>query len=155
MPAVIEGNPRDAARTNSQLGETGFDRKGFLGLLAVSSIAFHAAFNPRFPMAHVVTSKCSACKFTDCVEVCPVACFYELDNQVVIHPDDCIDCTACVDVCPVQAIYSDQNVPAEFADNTEFNSTQAKQVKDAGTPAITARKDPLPTAEARKKALGY
>jgi len=106
-------------------------------------------------MAHVVTSKCSACKFTDCVEVCPVACFYELDNQVVIHPDDCIDCTACVDACPVQAIYSDQNVPAEFAADTEFNAAQARQVKDAGTPAITARKDPLPTAEARKKALGY
>ncbi len=56
-------------------------------------------------MSHVVTSKCAGCKFTDCVEVCPVACFYELDNQVVIHPEDCIDCTACVDVCPVQAIY--------------------------------------------------
>ena len=42
-------------------------------------------------MAHVVTEKCNGCKFTDCVEVCPVACFYEMDSQVVIHPDDCID----------------------------------------------------------------
>src|SRR5438552_1597093 len=56
-------------------------------------------------MPHVVTDKCTGCKFTDCVEVCPVACFYELDNQVVIHPEDCIDCMACVDVCPVHAIY--------------------------------------------------
>ncbi|PYJ16693.1 MAG: hypothetical protein DME96_08760, partial [Verrucomicrobia bacterium] len=57
-------------------------------------------------MPHVVTDKCTGCKFTDCVEVCPVACFYEMDNQVVIHPEDCIDCMACVDVCPVHAIYA-------------------------------------------------
>ena len=54
-------------------------------------------------MAHIVTSKCLGCKFTDCVEVCPVACFYELDGQLVIHPEDCIDCTACVAECPVEA----------------------------------------------------
>jgi len=106
-------------------------------------------------MAHVVTDKCNGCKFTDCVEVCPVACFYELDHQVVIHPDDCIDCTACVDVCPVQAIYAEQNLPAEFAANVEFNSAEARRVKDAGAPAIAAKKDPLPTAEERKKALGF
>ncbi len=57
-------------------------------------------------MAHIVTDKCNGCKFTDCVEVCPVACFYEMDNQVVIHPEDCIDCMACVEVCPVHAIYA-------------------------------------------------
>ena len=106
-------------------------------------------------MAHVVTSKCTSCKFTDCVEVCPVACFYELDNQVLIHPDDCIDCTACVDVCPVQAIYAEENVPAEFTADTEFNATKCREVKDSGLEAITAKKDQLPTAEARKKELGY
>ena len=53
-------------------------------------------------MAHVVTSKCLGCKFTDCVEVCPVACFYEVDKQVMIHAEDCIDCTACVAECPVE-----------------------------------------------------
>ena len=110
---------------------------------------------PEIIMAHVVTSKCVGCKFTDCVEVCPVACFYELDNQLLIHAEDCIDCTACVDVCPVQAIYAEQNVPAEFAENIEFNAAQARQVKDGGAPAITAQKDPLPTAAGRKKALGY
>src|SRR4029077_4988140 len=78
-------------------------------------------------MAHVVTSKCVGCKFTDCVEVCPVACFYELDNQVLIHPEDCIDCTACVSVCPVEAIYAESDVPAEFQADTEFNATQARQ----------------------------
>ncbi len=55
-------------------------------------------------MAHVVTSKCNKCKFTDCVAVCPVSCFYELENQLVIFDDECIDCTACVAECPVQAI---------------------------------------------------
>src|SRR5205814_3369863 len=62
-------------------------------------------FNVRYFMAHVVTDKCNGCKFTDCVEVCPVACFYELETQLIIHPEECIDCQACVDVCPVQAIY--------------------------------------------------
>ncbi|HVZ65170.1 MAG TPA: ferredoxin family protein [Lacunisphaera sp.] len=106
-------------------------------------------------MPHVVTSKCNGCKFTDCVEVCPVACFYEMDNQVVIHPDDCIDCGACVDVCPVQAIYAEQNVPAEFAENTEFNATQARSIKDGGAASITTKKDPLPGAEERRKSLGF
>jgi len=104
---------------------------------------------------HVVTNKCNGCKFTDCVEVCPVACFYELDNQVVIHPDDCIDCTACVDTCPVHAIYAEQDVPGEFTADVEFNAAQARQVKEAGTPAITAKKDALPGAAEKRKALGY
>ncbi len=106
-------------------------------------------------MAHVVTSKCLGCKFTDCVEVCPVACFYELDNQLVIHPEECIDCTACVAECPVQAIYVDGDVPAEFQSNTEFNAVEARRVKEAGQDAIVAKKDPLPTATQRKAELGY
>jgi len=99
-------------------------------------------------MPHVVTDKCTGCKFTDCVEVCPVACFYELDNQVVIHPDDCIDCMACVDVCPVHAIYEEQDLLPEFAKDVEFNAVQAKQLKDSGAPAITARY-PAPQSEKR------
>ena len=106
-------------------------------------------------MAHVVTNKCLGCKFTDCVEVCPVACFYELEKQVVIHPEDCIDCTACVEVCPVEAIYADSALPAEFAADTEFNATEARRVKDSGQEAIAKKKDPLPTAEKRKAELGY
>ena len=106
-------------------------------------------------MAHVVTDKCNGCKFTDCVEVCPVACFYELDKQLVIHPDECIDCTACVDVCPVQAIYADANVPEEFQASTAFNQTEALRIKAEGHDAIVKKKDALPTAEERKKALGY
>lgn len=106
-------------------------------------------------MAHVVTSKCNGCKFTDCVEVCPVACFYELDGQLVIQPDDCIDCTACVAECPVEAIYAEGDVPAEFQANTEFNATESRRVKDAGQEAILKKKDALPTAAARKAELGY
>ncbi len=106
-------------------------------------------------MAHVVTSKCTGCKFTDCVEVCPVACFYELDNQLIIHPDICIDCTACVTECPVEAIYAEADLPAEYQSNTEFNATEANRVKDAGLEPIVKKKEPLPTAEQRKTELGY
>jgi ferredoxin len=106
-------------------------------------------------MAHVVTSKCVDCKFTDCVEVCPVACFYELDNQVVIHAEDCIDCTACVAECPVEAIYAEADVPEEFQAATAFNATEAARLKDSGQDAITAKTDPLPTAAKKKADLGY
>ena len=106
-------------------------------------------------MAHIVTSKCLGCKFTDCVEVCPVACFYEMDNQVVIHPEECIDCMACVEVCPVHAIYADADLPPEFTKDIEFNATEAHKLKDLNAEAITVRKDALPTAAERKKALGY
>jgi len=78
-----------------------------------------------------------------------------MDLQVVIHPDDCIDCMACVEVCPVHAIYADADVPAEYAKDTEFNAVEAVQIKDSGAPAITVKKDALPTANDRKKALGY
>jgi ferredoxin len=106
-------------------------------------------------MAHIVTSKCVDCKFTDCVEVCPVACFYEIDKQLVIHPDECIDCTACVAECPVEAIYAEADLPAEFQDNVEQNRTESIRIKESGQDAIVAKKDPLPTAEKRKAELGY
>jgi ferredoxin len=106
-------------------------------------------------MAHVVTNKCVGCKFTDCVEVCPVACFYEMDNQLVIHAEDCIDCTACVAECPVEAIYAEADVPGEFQANTEFNATEARRLKDSGAAAIVKKKEPLATAESRKAELGY
>jgi ferredoxin len=106
-------------------------------------------------MAHVVTSKCVRCKFTDCVEVCPVACFYELDNQLVIHPEDCIDCTACVAECPVEAIYAEEAVPAEFKPDIELNGAEARRIKDSGQEAILKKKEPLPTAAQRKAELGY
>jgi len=106
-------------------------------------------------MTHVVTSKCVDCKYTDCVEVCPVNCFYELSNQLVIHAVDCVDCTACVTVCPVEAIYVDVDVPAEFHPDIEFNEVEAGRAKDAGEQPIVKMKEALPTAAARKAELGY
>ncbi len=106
-------------------------------------------------MAHVVTSKCQGCKFTDCVEVCPVACFYELEDRLVIHPDECIDCTACVSECPVEAIYAEADVPTEFAADVQTNATEANRVKEAGQSALTQSREPLPTAAQRRQALGY
>jgi len=84
-----------------------------------------------------------------------VACFYELDNQLVIHPEDCIDCTACVAECPVEAIYAEGDVPGDFQANTEFNGAEARRLKDSCASAILKKKDPMPTAEARKAELGY
>jgi ferredoxin len=84
-----------------------------------------------------------------------VACFYELDNQLVIHPEDCIDCTACVAECPVEAIYAEADVPADLQPAVEFNVTEAHRVKDSGKDAIVKKKDPLPSAAQRKTELGY
>jgi ferredoxin len=84
-----------------------------------------------------------------------VACFYELDNQLVIHPEDCIDCTACVAECPVEAIYAESDVPSEFQSSIEFNATEARRLKDSGQTAILKKKDALPTAAQRKAELGY
>ncbi len=97
-------------------------------------------------MTHVVCEPCVGCRFTDCVEVCPVECFHVLADRVVINPDTCIDCTACVPVCPVEAIYADVDLPAQWADFAETNAAGAKQ-----NPVITARVPPLPGAEAKRK----
>ena len=64
-------------------------------------------------MTHVVTSACVQCKYQDCVAVCPVECFREADEYLVIDPDECIDCAACVAECPVGAIFADTDVPEE------------------------------------------
>ena len=62
-------------------------------------------------MAYVVTDSCIKCKYTDCVDVCPVDCFREGPNMLVIDPDECIDCTLCVPECPVEAIFAEDDVP--------------------------------------------
>ena len=64
-------------------------------------------------MTYIVNEKCIKCKFTDCVEVCPVDCFYEGENMLVIHPDECIDCGVCEPECPIDAIQSDTEDGAE------------------------------------------
>ncbi len=62
-------------------------------------------------MAFVVTESCIKCKYMDCVEVCPVDCFHEGPNFLVIDPDECIDCTLCEPECPVEAIFSEEEIP--------------------------------------------
>lgn len=106
-------------------------------------------------MTHVVVENCVDCKFTDCVLVCPVDCFYESAKQLVIDPDECIDCSACVAECPVEAIYAEDEVPDQFSDALDFNTTESARLKDEGTEPITDQKDPLPTAEERRAALGF
>ena len=64
-------------------------------------------------MPYVVTENCIRCKFQDCVEVCPVDCFYEGENMLVIHPDECIDCGVCEPECPIEAIIPDTDPEAE------------------------------------------
>jgi ferredoxin len=64
-------------------------------------------------MTYVVTDVCIKCKYTDCVEVCPVDCFYEGENMLVINPDECIDCGVCIPECPIDAIVTDIDERAE------------------------------------------
>jgi ferredoxin len=78
-----------------------------------------------------------------------------LEGQLIIHPEECIDCMACVDECPVHAIYAEEDVPPEFQVDIEFNATQAREVKESAQDAIETKKDPLPTAAQRKAELGY
>ncbi len=73
-------------------------------------------------MAFVVTENCIKCKYTDCVEVCPVDCFHEGPNFLVINPEECIDCTLCEPECPAQAIYSEDELPEDQAHFITLNA---------------------------------
>ncbi|MEJ2361695.1 MAG: ferredoxin family protein [Gammaproteobacteria bacterium] len=88
-------------------------------------------------MTYVVTDNCIRCKYTDCVEVCPVDCFHEGPNFLVIDPDECIDCTLCEPECPAEAIFAEDDVPDGMQNFTELNAELAKK-----WPVITEMKDP-------------
>ncbi len=90
-------------------------------------------------MTHVVTDKCIKCKYTDCVVVCPVNCFYEGDLMVVIDPDECIDCGVCVAECPISAIVPESK--------DLIDSIERAKVLSSLWPNITTKKPPLPDAE--------
>ena len=99
-----------------------------------------------FTMAYVVAEPCIRCKYTDCVEVCPVNCFYEGPNFLVIHPDECIDCGACEPVCPSKAIFPESDLPEKYAEYTKLKADYASK-----WPNIATKKDPLPEAEEFKE----
>ncbi|MEO8743398.1 MAG: ferredoxin FdxA [Lysobacteraceae bacterium] len=92
-------------------------------------------------MPFVVTESCIRCKYTDCVEVCPVDCFHVGPNFLVIDPDECIDCTLCEPECPVNAIYPEDDVPAGQEAFIPLNAELAK-----AWPVISTRIDPPPDA---------
>ncbi len=93
-------------------------------------------------MTFVVTEACIRCKFTDCVSVCPVDCFHEGPNFLVIDPESCIDCAVCVPECPVGAIVADTDVPAGQEAFVQMNARLAAQ-----WPVITQAREPLPAAK--------
>ena len=93
-------------------------------------------------MTYVVTESCIKCKYTDCVEVCPVDCFYEGPEFLVIHPDECIDCGLCEPECPIEAIYADDELPPNQIEFVEINARLADVYEN-----ITEAKEPLPDAD--------
>lgn len=92
-------------------------------------------------MTFVVTDSCIRCKYTDCVEVCPVDCFREGKYFLVIDPDECIDCNLCVPECPVDAIYTEDDIPENQKHFVKLNAKMAKK-----WPTITAKKEGPPDA---------
>ena len=102
-------------------------------------------------MTHIVSESCIRCKYTDCVDVCPVDCFREGPNMLVIDPDECIDCAVCIPECPVNAIYAEEDVPA---DQLHFIKLNVELSRAPGWKSITKRKDALPDADDWKDKTG-
>ena len=100
-------------------------------------------------MTYVVTESCIKCKYTDCVEVCPVDCFYEGPEFLVIHPDECIDCGLCEPECPIDAIFADDELPKDQIEFIEINAKLADVYEN-----ITEAAEPLPDADSFKDVEG-
>ncbi|MDP5023307.1 MAG: ferredoxin family protein [Burkholderiaceae bacterium] len=105
-------------------------------------------------MTHVVTEACIQCKYTDCVDVCPVDCFREGPNFLTIDPDECIDCAVCIPECPVSAIYAEEDLPKDQLHMTKLNEELMHMIKlnvelsrIPTWKSITKRKEPLPEAD--------
>lgn len=87
-------------------------------------------------MTYIVTEDCIKCKYTDCVEVCPVDCFHEGPNFLVIDPEECIDCSLCEPECPINAIFAEDDLPSEYESFLELNRELSET-----WPVITEMKD--------------
>jgi ferredoxin len=98
-------------------------------------------------MTHVVTESCIRCKYTDCVDVCPVDCFIEGPNFLAIDPELCIDCAVCIPECPVNAIYAEEDLPSE---QQHMKALNAELYRLPSWKVITKRKAPLPDADVWK-----
>jgi ferredoxin len=101
-------------------------------------------------MTIVVTDNCRMCRFTECVAVCPVACFHADTDMVYIDNDVCIDCRACIPVCPVKAIVAEDDLQESQLNWIALNAEKSRQL-----PVIEEKQTPLLTAEARRAELGY
>ena len=93
-------------------------------------------------MTHIVLDSCIRCKYTDCVDVCPVDCFREGPNMLVIDPDECIDCAVCIPECPVEAIKAEEDVPADQMAFVQLNAELSRI-----WPSITRTKPQLTDAD--------
>jgi ferredoxin len=91
-------------------------------------------------MAYVVCEPCHACKYTDCVTVCPCECFYEDEAMLYIDPERCIDCDACAPECPVEAIFPDRSVPARWQHFIPLNAERVLALKQTGP--LIQKKEP-------------
>jgi len=89
-------------------------------------------------MAYIVTEPCDKCKYTDCVEVCPVDCFHEGETMLYIDPEECIDCGACIPECPVEAIFEEDDIPEEWNHYIKINADKSLEL-----PVIIEKKEPL------------
>lgn len=101
-------------------------------------------------MPIVVTDNCTNCRFTECVMVCPVACFHGDETMLYIEAGACIECRACIPVCPVHAIYDSVDLPEDKTRWIEINAARAPNL-----PVVDQKHSPLPGAEAKRAALGY
>jgi ferredoxin len=93
-------------------------------------------------MALVVCEPCRDCKYTDCVVVCPMDCFYQDESQLYIDPLECIDCYACMPECPVEAIFHEDSVPAAWVQFVQLNADRAAALKAKGEPPAP-KQEPL------------
>ena len=105
-------------------------------------------------MAYVVCEPCHDCKYTDCVTVCPMDCFYQDDHMLYIDPAACIDCGACLPECPVEAIFEEAAVPARWAQYVPLNAERALAARSGATINITQKQEPLPGAHGGRPAAG-
>lgn len=99
-------------------------------------------------MAYVVCEPCRDCKYTDCVVVCPMECFYQDARMLYIDPETCIDCEACVPECPVEAIFHDTSVPCAWTEFLALNAERSAALRETGH--ITEKQEPLAAAACKK-----